>query len=142
MSILQTLIRRNRAFAETRFDPRLRMRPSLNTTVITCLDPRVDPAVVLGAEQGEIAVLRNPGGRVTPQTIEQLLILLGPDHVDLPEGVRVADRDRQRRVAGAWALGPRLRDPAGPLGKRWGQPSESGEVSWSCSEPAPERLVE
>ncbi|GAA1311289.1 carbonic anhydrase [Planotetraspora silvatica] len=75
MSILEALIRRNRVFAETRFDPRLRMRPSLNTTVITCLDPRVDPAVVLGAEQGEIAVLRNPGGRVTPRTIEQLLIL-------------------------------------------------------------------
>lgn len=72
---MKTLIDRNRTFAETRFDPDLRMRPSLSTIVICCFDPRVDPAVVLGAEQGEIGVLRNIGGRVTPRTIEELLML-------------------------------------------------------------------
>lgn len=68
-----TLIDRNRTFAETRFRKDLTMRPS--TIVIGCFDPRVDPAVVLGAEQGEFGLLRNVGGRVTPQTIEELLML-------------------------------------------------------------------
>ncbi|WP_326566203.1 carbonic anhydrase [Amycolatopsis rhabdoformis] len=75
MDALDTLIDRNRTFAATRFDAGLRMRPSLAVNVITCFDPRVDPAVVLGAEQGEIGVLRNVGGRVTPHAVEQLVML-------------------------------------------------------------------
>lgn len=51
------------------------MLPSLATSVITCFDPRVDPAVLLGADQGEIGVLRNVGGRATPDTVEQLVML-------------------------------------------------------------------
>ncbi|GII56575.1 carbonic anhydrase [Planotetraspora thailandica] len=74
-NVVSTFVDRNRTFAETRFIPQLRMRPSLATNVITCFDPRVDPAVVLGAEQGEIGVIRNVGGRVTPHTIEQLVML-------------------------------------------------------------------
>jgi carbonic anhydrase len=49
------------------------MRATLSTIVICCFDPRVDPAVV--AEPGEIGVLRNVGGRVTPRTIDELLML-------------------------------------------------------------------
>jgi carbonic anhydrase len=75
VSIVDTFVHRNRTFAGTRFDRRLRMRPGLSTIVIGCFDPRVDPVYVLGAEQGEIGVLRNVGGRVTPRTIEQLLML-------------------------------------------------------------------
>ncbi|MET7989648.1 carbonic anhydrase [Amycolatopsis sp. NPDC005232] len=75
VEVVDTFVERNRKFAETRFDPTLIMRPSLLTSVISCFDPRVDPAVVLGAEPGEIGVLRNVGGRVTPDTIEQLVML-------------------------------------------------------------------
>jgi carbonic anhydrase len=75
MSVVDTFVRRNRTFAGTRFDGRLRMRPGLSTIVIGCLDPRADPAFVLGAEQGEIGVIRNVGGRVTPHTIEELVML-------------------------------------------------------------------
>jgi carbonic anhydrase len=75
MDVVNTLIEGNRTFAQTRFLDHLTMRPSLATIVISCFDARVDPAFVLGAEQGEIGVLRNVGGRVTPQTIEELVIL-------------------------------------------------------------------
>ena len=51
------------------------MGPSLNTVVIACLDARVDPAVVFGVEQGQLAVIRNVGGRVTPRTVLELGVL-------------------------------------------------------------------
>ncbi|WP_425343349.1 carbonic anhydrase [Pseudofrankia saprophytica] len=35
--------------------------------VVGCVDPRVDPTHVLGLEQGEAAVIRNVGGRITPR---------------------------------------------------------------------------
>jgi carbonic anhydrase len=72
---VDALVDRNRQFAKTRFLDHLTMRPSLATIVISCFDPRVDPAVVLGAEQGEIGVLRNVGGRVTPHTVMELVML-------------------------------------------------------------------
>jgi len=52
--------------------PRL---PSRRLVVLSCMDHRVDPVHLLGLERGEAAVLRNPGGRVTPAFVEQLAIL-------------------------------------------------------------------
>jgi carbonic anhydrase len=75
MGVTETLAGRNAEFAQTRFDPGLIMRPKLTTIVICCADARVDPAVVLGAEQGEIMALRNVGGRVTPGTLDELVML-------------------------------------------------------------------
>jgi carbonic anhydrase len=34
--------------------------------VVGCVDPRVDPAHVLGLSNGEAAIIRNVGGRITP----------------------------------------------------------------------------
>ncbi|MFJ1767327.1 carbonic anhydrase [Amycolatopsis sp. NPDC088138] len=73
--MLDALLDGNRKFAATRFRGDLTMRPSRTTIVIGCLDPRVDPAVVLGAEQGQLVVLRNVGGRVTPHLLEELVLL-------------------------------------------------------------------
>ncbi|HUN36931.1 MAG TPA: carbonic anhydrase [Trebonia sp.] len=75
MGVTETLTERNAKFAETTFDSSLRMRPKLTTIVICCADTRVDPAVVLGAEPGEIMALRNIGGRVTPGTLDELVML-------------------------------------------------------------------
>lgn len=76
MGVVETLTERNAQFAESRFDAGLKIKPKLATIVIGCVDNRVDPAVVLGAEQGEIMAIRNIGGRVTPHVIEELLMLL------------------------------------------------------------------
>lgn len=43
--------------------------------LLTCVDPRVDPAHVLGLALNEAAVLRNPGGRVTAALLESLELL-------------------------------------------------------------------
>ena len=40
--------------------------------VVTCLDHRVNPAVVLGLKLGEAPVICNAGGRVTQATIHDI----------------------------------------------------------------------
>lgn len=75
MDFLDTMIDRNADFAGSEFVPGLQMLPSTSTVVVGCVDPRVDPAHVLGLEQGEVAVIRNVGGRVNKPLIETLAIL-------------------------------------------------------------------
>lgn len=75
MTDLDELVRRNSAFAAGDFEASLGINPSGNLMVIGCVDPRVDPARVLGLEQGEAAVLRNVGGRITPATLSTLAML-------------------------------------------------------------------
>jgi carbonic anhydrase len=75
MAVPELLTTRNEAFAAHQFTARLRMMPALKTIVIGCVDPRVDPAVVLGAQPGEIAVIRNVGGRVTPAVRREVAML-------------------------------------------------------------------
>ena len=40
--------------------------------IVTCLDHRVDPAIILGLRLGDAPVIRNAGGRVTPAVIEDI----------------------------------------------------------------------
>lgn len=75
MSITEQLTARNRDYPSTGFTHGLRMMPALRAIVIGCVDPRVDPESVLGVGTGEVAVLRNVGGRVTPHAVEELAIL-------------------------------------------------------------------
>ena len=78
MSSLETLTTRNHDFAGHRFPGPLELRPRLRATIIGCLDPRVDPAQVLGLELGDAPVIRNIGGRVTPAVLDLLdLLALG-----------------------------------------------------------------
>ena len=87
MSTLDTLVQRNHEFATHRFVAGLPMRPSLQTLIISCADPRVDPVHILGLEAGEAVVLRNVGGRVTPGTLQLLQLLL-----QVPTGAPSAPR--------------------------------------------------
>jgi len=76
MATIDTLLRRNHEFAAQRFVAGLPMRPTLQTIIISCADPRVDPVHILGLEPGEAVVLRNVGGRVVPGTVQLLRMLL------------------------------------------------------------------
>jgi carbonic anhydrase len=72
---LQVAIQRNRAFAEARDHEGAVMFPRLRVMVITCLDPRVDPAAFLGLGLGDAMVVRNVGGRVTPEVINDVAFI-------------------------------------------------------------------
>ena len=63
---------RNRAFAAAGGHQDAVVLPKLALFVITCLDPHVDPAHVLGLELSDAIVVRNVGGRVTPEAINDV----------------------------------------------------------------------
>lgn len=75
MDFPSMLASRNAQFARDGFSPELTIAPSQRTTIIGCVDPRVDPMDVLRLDPGEAVVVRNVGGRVTPGLLETLTIL-------------------------------------------------------------------
>ncbi len=75
MNTVDTLMERNADFAAHRFVTGLSLMPTMRTMIIGCVDPRVDPAHILGLEPGEAAVIRNVGGRITPATLQEIGML-------------------------------------------------------------------
>jgi carbonic anhydrase len=73
--VIDLFLGRNREFAERQGVAALRMMPTRRTMIIGCVDPRVEPAAVLGLELGEAIVIRNVGGRVTPGVLRTLGLL-------------------------------------------------------------------
>jgi carbonic anhydrase len=93
MSILQfdtpgidSALQRNRAFAAAGAHEGVTMFPSLRLFVVTCLDPRVDPAHFLGLGLGDAMVVRNVGGRVTPEVINDVAFIGQIAENVLPDG--------------------------------------------------------
>ncbi|MCW2857463.1 MAG: carbonic anhydrase [Marmoricola sp.] len=42
--------------------------------LVTCMDSRIDPLGMLGLHAGDAKIFRNPGGRVTEQALEALVL--------------------------------------------------------------------
>ncbi len=42
--------------------------------LVTCMDSRIDPLRIIGLQPGDAKIFRNPGGRVTPQALEALVL--------------------------------------------------------------------
>ena len=42
--------------------------------IVTCMDSRIDPLRMVGLEPGDAKIFRNPGGRVTSQALEALVL--------------------------------------------------------------------
>ena len=83
---IETALARNRAFAAAGGHKGAVVFPNLRLFVITCLDPRVDPAHVLGLELGDAMVVRNVGGRVTPEVINDVAFIGQLAENVLPDG--------------------------------------------------------
>ena len=75
MTAIDSLIQRNEEFATHGFAADLSLMPTLRTIIIGCVDPRVDPAHVLGIQPGEAIVIRTIGGRITPATLQTMALL-------------------------------------------------------------------
>ena len=75
MSNIAPLLERNRSFAKSgawRNTPPLPFLPFKGLYVITCVDPRTDPADFLGLDFGDAIVARTVGGRVTDAVIQDV----------------------------------------------------------------------
>jgi carbonic anhydrase len=67
------LLPANRTYAQNhrRIDD---ARPSRHLAIVTCMDARIDPLAVFGLDVGEVHVIRNAGGRVTPDVVRSLVL--------------------------------------------------------------------
>ena len=79
-------LERNRAFAAVGGQQGAVVFPRLRLFVVTCLDPRVDPAHFLGLSLGDALVARNVGGRVTPEVINDVAFIGQITEAVVPDG--------------------------------------------------------
>jgi carbonic anhydrase len=88
-SHITPLLERNRTFAETdtrTHPPRLPFLPHQGLYIITCIDPRTDPAEFLGLDFADAIVARTVGGRATPAVIQDLSYIGYLVEMKAPEG--------------------------------------------------------
>ena len=74
MTKMTPLLERNEQFART-YSPAALGVPAQPVFLVTCLDHRVDPAIVFGLQLGDAPVIRNAGGRVTQAVIDDIAYL-------------------------------------------------------------------
>jgi carbonic anhydrase len=75
VSNFDELLRNNASFARTGAKdrvPEIPFIPDKQVYILTCIDPRVDPAQVFGLELRDAIVARTVGGRVTPAVVQDL----------------------------------------------------------------------
>jgi carbonic anhydrase len=83
MSEVSTFLKANESYASSFKKGHLPMPPSRRVAVVACMDARLDPARVLGLEEGDAHVVRNAGGRAA-DAVRSLVIsqqLLGTREV-------------------------------------------------------------
>ncbi len=85
-SNIDIALERNRAFAAGGGHEGAVVFPKLQLFVITCLDPRVDPAHFLGLALSDAMVVRNVGGRVTPEVINDIAFISQIAENVMPDG--------------------------------------------------------
>lgn len=100
------LLAANRTFAEGFSLGGLDGVARAGLAIVTCMDSRIDPLKMLGLELGDAKIFRNPGGRVTPQALEALVLavhLLNADRVLVVPHTRCAmasasEQELQERI--------------------------------------------
>jgi carbonic anhydrase len=70
-SRITPLLERNEQFARA-YTPAALGIPVQQLLIVTCLDHRVDPAIILGLQLGDAPVIRNAGGRVTEAVLDDV----------------------------------------------------------------------
>jgi len=83
---IESALARNRAFAAAGGHEGAVVFPTLRLFVITCLDPRTDPAHFLGLGLSDAMVVRNVGGRVTREVINDVAFIGQLGESVLPDG--------------------------------------------------------
>ena len=86
MSAIDELLRNNEEYAKTFDKADLPMPPGKRVAVVTCMDARLSPYVMLGLSEGDAHIIRNAGGVITDDEIRSLVIsqrLLGTEEIML-----------------------------------------------------------
>src|SRR5579863_8349146 len=88
MASIDPLLARNKDFAAGGTYEDVSIVAKHRVYVITCLDPRTDPAAFLELELGDVIVVRNAGGRVTPEVLKDLAYICYLSNTLVPGGPR------------------------------------------------------
>jgi len=105
MSVTDEFLEANKDY-QNGFKGPLPLPPARKVAVLACMDARLDPAKILGLEEGDAHVIRNAGGVATDDAIRSLAIsqrLLGTGEIVLvhhTDGEREFAYDRQRVLSG------------------------------------------
>jgi len=86
VSVIDELLKNNEEYASTFGKGDLPMPPGKHVAVVTCMDARLSPYVMLGLQEGDAHVIRNAGGVITDDEIRSLVIsqrLLGTREIML-----------------------------------------------------------
>jgi carbonic anhydrase len=84
VSTTDELLKNSEAYAAAFDKGDLPLPPGRKLAVLACMDARLDPARVLGLEEGDAHVIRNAGGVVSDDAIRSLAIsqhLLGTEEI-------------------------------------------------------------
>ncbi|MBJ8325804.1 beta-class carbonic anhydrase [Streptococcus pacificus] len=74
MSYFKNFMEANEAYVNLHGTAHLPLPPKTKVAIITCMDSRLHVAQALGLALGDAHILRNAGGRVTPDMIRSLTI--------------------------------------------------------------------
>jgi carbonic anhydrase len=74
MSATDELLRNNERYAESFDKGYLPVPPAKQIAIVTCMDARLSPYVMLGLSEGDAHVIRNAGGVITDDEIRSLMI--------------------------------------------------------------------
>ncbi|QBD76302.1 carbonic anhydrase [Ktedonosporobacter rubrisoli] len=83
MPLIDEFLQANREYASRFQKGNLPMPPARKVAVLACMDARLDPARILGLEEGDAHVIRNAGGRAA-DAVRSLVIseqLLGTNTI-------------------------------------------------------------
>jgi carbonic anhydrase len=86
VTVTDELLGNNQAYVDGFDKGDLPMPPAKKVAVVACMDARLDPARVLGLEEGDAHVIRNAGGVISEDAIRSLVIsqrLLGTEEIIL-----------------------------------------------------------
>ncbi|KQV76414.1 hypothetical protein ASC61_16160 [Aeromicrobium sp. Root344] len=85
MTVTDEFVEANKSYQEG-FNGPLPLPPARKVAVVACMDARLDPAKILGINEGDAHVIRNAGGVVTEDALRSLAIsqrLLGTEEIVL-----------------------------------------------------------
>jgi carbonic anhydrase len=86
MSVTDTLLQNNEAYAASFDRGELPMPPAQHVAIVACMDARLDIYRIMGLKTGEAHVIRNAGGVITDDAVRSLVIsqrLLGTREIIL-----------------------------------------------------------
>ena len=86
MSSTDQFLASNARYADAFEKGDLPIPPAKGAVIVACMDARIDPARLLGLEEGDAHVIRNAGGVVTDDVLRSLVIsqrLLGTEEIIL-----------------------------------------------------------